>query len=202
MSEKQQSHEERLKALEDRNAQLMAMLEARIADEAPAGGINAAQLESILTKVAENAAGPSQMLAKQFKVEFDHKQMGPFEHPEGGINHPKPELKREIVFGGPMRQVELTYAEVVALNALSESLGRGQRRLARNGKWKAIVNDENDRLTISIPVKTIDDRADLPSFLQIVQELTTGEREKDTADLAAELVLLRNQVKELQAAHA
>lgn len=195
--------EDRLKALEERNAQLMAMLETKLAEEAPAGGgINAAQLEAILTKVAETSAGPSQMLAKQFKVEFDHLQMGPFEHPEGGVSHPKPELKREIVFGGPLRSAELTYAEVLALNALSESLARSQRRLARNGKWKAVVSDDDARLTLSIPVKTIDDRADLPSFLQIVQELTTGERALDTADLAAELTILRNQVKELQAAHA
>src|SRR4051812_6165274 len=94
--------EDRLKALEERNAHLMAMLETKLAEEAPAasGGINAAQLEAILTKVAETSAGPSQMLARQFKVEFDHLQMGPFEHPEGGVSHPKPELKREVVFGG------------------------------------------------------------------------------------------------------
>jgi hypothetical protein len=142
------------------------------------------------------------MLARQFKVEFDHLQVGPFEHPDGGIKHPKPALKREIVFGRPLPLTELTYAEVLALNALSDSLTRSQRRLARDGKWKASVSDDDQRLTISIPVKTIDDRQDLPSFLAIVQELTTGERALDATDMLAELTLLKAKMASLEAARA
>lgn len=194
--------EARFKALEERNAQLMAALEAKFEAAPSSGGIDASQLEKILTRVQESAAGPSQMLARQFKVEFDHLQMGPFEHPEGGVTHPKPTLRREMVFGRPLPVNELTYAEVVALNALSDSLSRSQRRLARDGKWKAVVSDDDQRVTITIPVKTIDDRQDLPSFIEIVRELTTGEREKGTADILAELTLLKAKVAEMQSAHA
>jgi hypothetical protein len=200
MADQKHDMEARLKALEDKNAKLMAALEAKWEAQPTAGGIDAGQLERILTRVQESAAGPSQMLARQFKVEFDHLQRGPFEHPEGGINHPKPGLKREIIFGRPLPLTELTYAEVLALNALSDSLSRSQRRLARDGKWKATVSDDDQRLTISIPVKTIDDRQDLPSFLGIVQELTTGERALDAADMLAELTLLKAKVAEMDAA--
>ena len=193
--------EARLKALEDKNAKLMAALEAKWEAQQPAGGIDAAQLEKILTKVAEASAGPAQVLASKLKPEnADHLHRGPFEHKLGGIDMPKPALKREIIFGRPLPIAELTYAEVVALNALSDSLSRSQRRLARDGRWKAFVSDDDQRLTIQVPVKNIDDRYDLPSFLEIVQELTTGERVMDTADILAELSMLKAQLETVKAA--
>lgn len=199
----EQNMEARLKALEEKNAKLMAALEAKWESAQPAGGIDAAQLEKILIKVSEASAGPAQVLASKLKPEnADHLHRSAFEHAEGGLAKPKPPLKREIVFGRPLPIAELTYAEVLALNALSDSLGRSQRRIARDGKWTVQVSDDDRRLTIKVPVRNIDDRYDLPSFIEIVQELTTGERVMGTADLVAELALLKAQMAELQGAGA
>lgn len=198
--------EKRLKALEDKNAKLMAALEEKWESAQPQSGITADVLEQILSRssaaAAQAIAGPMEAVIRKEKPEGPHLVMGPFEHPLGGIKMPKPELKREIVFGRPLPTTELTYVEVVALNQLSDSLGRSQRRIARDGKWKAIVSDDNQRITISIPVKTIDDRGDLPSFLAIVQELTSGERPPEQAELLNEIALMKAQLAELQAQRA
>jgi hypothetical protein len=197
--------EARLKALEEQNAKLMAALEAKWEAAQPAGaGIDAAQLETILTKVTKAAGQATEVLASKLKPEnADHLEKSPFEHPEGGHKYPKAAIapSREIIWGRPLTLTELTYAEVLALRELSQSLRRSERRLARDGKWKAIVSDDDQRVTISVPVKTIDDRQDLPPFLQIVQELTTGERTPDVSDVMAELTLLKAQLADLQAAH-
>jgi hypothetical protein len=187
--------ETRFKELAERNAKLMALLEAKHESES-AGGLTADQLEGILTRssaAAAKAAGhATEILASKLKPEnVDHLQRGPFEHPEGGIKHPKPALVREIIWGKPLTIEELTYAEVLACNALSASLDRSQRRLARDGKWVAFVSDDNQRLTIRVPVKTIDDRQDLPSFIGIVTELTNGEKPLDQGAILSELALLK-----------
>ena len=201
--ERQRDIEARFKALEEQNAKLMAELEAKV--EQAGGGISGEVLEQILTRsseaAAKAAAGPSQVLAAKLKPEnADHLHMGPFEHPLGGIQMPKPPLARECWFAGQqLRHNEITYVEAVALNALSASLSRAQRRIARDGKWSARVSDDDQRLYISVPMKTIDDRAELPSFLEITQELTTGERALDQAELAAEVALLRSEVQRMKA---
>lgn len=195
--EQEKDLETRFAELSATNAKLMAALEAQIEHQG-GGGIDGAQLERILTRVTEAAAGPSQVLASKLKPEnADHLHVSPFEHKAGGLAQPKPALKRETVFLGRVRKEDLTYAEVLAVNALSDTLARSQRRLARDGKWKAVVSDDDSTLTISVPTKTIDDRQDLPSFLEIVQELTTGERALDQADILSELTILRAQVAAL-----
>jgi hypothetical protein len=190
--------EARFAELAARNAQLMAALEAKI--ETPTGGgISADQLEQMLTRVTAAAAEPSNILARKLKPEnADHLHVSAFEHKQGGIAFPKPELHREVIFLGRTRPEDLTYAETLAVNALSASLSRSQRRTCRDGKWKASVSDDDKILAISVPVKTIDDRQDLPSFIEIVQELTTGERALDQADIIAELTVLRAQIASLQ----
>lgn len=198
-----QSIDARMKALEEKNAKLMAALEQKWEAQTSGSGIDAAQLERILTRVTDAAAGPSQVLASKLKPEnADHEHKSAFEHPEGGIVKPKPALKRIVHWGRPLTTAELSYAEVLAANALSDSLARGQKRVARDGKWKAIVSDDDTTVTISVPVKTIDDRQDLPAFVQILSELTTGERALDQGDLIAELALVKAALKDLQSAHA
>lgn len=200
----EQSLEARLKALEEKNAKLMAALEQKWEAQSSSGGIDAGQLEQILTKVTEAAAGPAQVLASKLKPEnADHLHLGPFEHPEGGLKYPKPELKRETIFvGGRLRISELTYPEVLAVNALNDSLKRSQRRVCRDGKWTATVSDDDRMLYVSIPVKNMDDRIDLPPFIQIMQELTSGERAQDVGELAQELALVKAQLQQLQGARA
>lgn len=166
------------------------------------GGITADVLEKILGRVTDAAAAPAQVLASKLRPEnSDHLHKGPFEHPLGGLVMPKPPLKREETFfcGHLLRISELTYDEVLAVNALHESLQRSQKRTARNGKWSAVINDGDSRLTISVPANTMDARSDLPSFLEICVELTSGERAPDMRDVMAELQLLRAKVAQLEA---
>lgn len=187
---------EQLRALE---AQIKAM---QAGPPVGGGGFDAATLESILSRVTSAASKNSELIASKYKPEnVDHLHKGPFEHPLGGIQMPKPELPREVHFaGGRLRLDELTYAEACAVVDLSKSLSRSQRRIARDGKWICKVSDDDARMQISVPLKNIDDRNDLPPFLQICEELTTGERPLDTAELAQEVALLRRQVAAMQAA--
>lgn len=200
-----QDMDARLKALEEQNAKLMALLEAKV--EAPqAQGLSPDDFLAGITLAMKEATKGTERFANQsLPSNPDHlnPQFGPFEHPEGGLKHPKPALKREVWFAGARcRPSETTYAETVALNELSDSLGRGQRRLAHDGKWKAMVSDDDQQLLISVPMKTMDDRADLPSFLQIVQELTTGQRALDQGELAQEVAMLKLQLAQLTGAAA
>lgn len=194
--------EQRLKALEEQNAKLMAALEAKI-EQSSGDGIGADQLERILTKVAETAAAPSNVLAAKLKPEnADHLHVSVFEHAEGGLTKPKPPLHRDVVWLGRVRPEDLTYAETLAVNALSASLKRSERRVCRDGKWVAKVSDDDKTLTISVPVKTQDDRQDLPAFIAIVQELASGEKPLEQADLIAELAILKAQIASMRSAHA
>jgi hypothetical protein len=201
MAKEEKDLETRFAELAATNAKLMAALEAKV--DAPSGQFTPEVLREIMSGVAEAAAAPSNLLARKMKPEnADHLHVSVFEHPKGGIEMPKPPLARELVFLGRIKEADLTYAEVLAVNELNASLGRSQRRLCRDGKWKAIVSDDNATLTISVPVKTIDDRQDLPAFIAIVQELTSGERPLDQADILSELAMLRTQVAQLQGAGA
>ena len=108
--------------------------------------------------------------------------------------------RADIVYAGRLlRAEEVTYLEWQAVNALSESLGRSQRRIAREGTWSATVNDQDTRISLSVPMKTMDDRQNLPSFLVICQELTTGARQKDQGELAHEVAALREELSRLSA---
>jgi hypothetical protein len=183
----------------------LAALKAQYASApAPSGGIDAATLESILTRTSKAASAGSELLASKLKPEnVDHLNLSPFDHPEGGLKVPKPLLAREMWFGGfHLREHELTFAEVAALNLLSSTLMRSQRRVTHNGQWVATVSDDDARLQISVPMKTMDQRSDLPSFLLIIQELTSGERAIDAASMAEEMALLRNKVARLEAVTA
>lgn len=196
---------------DDLRAQLAAMQEQLLAMQA-----NSAPpwLETMLARVTKASSQASELLASKMRPEnSDHLHLGPFEHAEGGLKFPKEYRhtdghvsdfhRPEIVYAGRiLRTDEVTYQEWKAANALSESLGRGQRRIARDGKWSAVVNDGDTRLHISVPMKTMDDRHDLPSFLVICQELTTGARQKDPSELAEEVAKLRDEVARLTKAAA
>lgn len=197
---------------EDLKAQLAALQEQLEAQKS--AGAPPPWLEAMLSRVTKASSQASELLASKIKPEnATHRQLGPFEHPEGGIKFPKEyrhtdghvsEFHRpEIIFAGRlMRAEECTYVEWGAVNKLSESLARSQRRIARDGKWVATVNDADTRLHISVPMKTMDDRHNLPPFLLILQELTTGARQKDQAELATEVAMLHEEVARLRAEHA
>lgn len=185
-------------------------LKASLLQAPPEGGMTRADLIDAMKAVAE----PATAIVRKLKPEnAEARKLGPFEHPEGGEKYPKPPLAREVWFGCVDSQADtrailrqrtddLTYFEVEALNTLSASLSGGQRRMCRDGKWRVFVTQTGDAMHLMVPIKNPDDRADLPSFLAIVKELTTGERMPDAADMAAQLALLEQKVKELSAAKA
>jgi hypothetical protein len=74
--------------------------------------------------------------------------------------------------------------------------------LARNGTWKATISDNGEKLSIVVPMLTMDDRANLPGLTQILLELTSGEKALDTNDLAQEVATLRAEVERLKASPA
>lgn len=174
----------------------------------PSGGLS----KSDLKEIVEAAAAPTTVLAKKLKPEnAEARKMGPFEHPEGGEKYPKPALKAEVFFGctdsvkdtkGILRtRVEdLTYFEAVAVNELYDSLGRGQRRICRDGAWRVLVSDTGDQMHLMVPITNPDTRQKLPSFLEIVREFRTGQTQASAADLAATVARLEQQVQELTAA--
>lgn len=190
------STEARLKALEERNAQLMAALETRATAET-SGGMSREDFLVGMKEAMKAASAGSELLASKVKPEnTDHRHIGPFEHPEGGIKFPKPETRREVVasWSGRVRTEELTYAEALALKGFDDSMSRGDRRTARGGKWIALVSDNDERLELTLPVKGLDERATIPSFLEVVQELATGKRSPGQAELAERVALLELQL--------
>lgn len=144
---------------------------------------------------------------------------GPFEHPEGGGKYPKPHVLTkegapvEVFFGCKdirtdtkgtlrLRHDDLSYVEAKALKELYESLAPGQRRVTRDGKWRVTVTEFGDQMHLLVPIKDPDDRQDLPGLLAIINELKTGTRTPNPADLAAQVALLEQKVAELSATQA
>lgn len=192
----------------------LAALKAQL--QAQAGGLSKEDLKDILATVAPKKedwldGGGTAWKMPNGQPERQGRKLGPFEHPDGGERFPKPTLPCEDIFYGcvdsardtramlRIRLDEITYFEAVAINELYASLGNGQRRVCRNGKWKVLKSDQGDRLDLLVPIKNPDDRQDLPSLLNIINELKTGERTKDAADMAEELALLKQQVAALSA---
>jgi hypothetical protein len=186
-----------------RQLEEIAALKASLVTPA-ATGIDAATLEAILARTTKAATAGSELLASKMKPEnADHRHLGPFNYPEGGIERPNPTLKRECWQGGFMLRADaLTPYEIEALNVLSDTLARGQTRLAHDGKWKAIVSDDDRTLVIHHPMKTMDDRADLPALLTIVTELARGEKVATPDDILAELAFVKSELARLQGAAA
>lgn len=168
--------------------------------------------EAALTRIVEAAAAPANTLAKKLKPEnAEARKLGPFEHPEGGEKFPKPHVfnangggEVAIWYGcsdrtdtrGILRihHNEITYWEAQALVQLYGSLGKGERRTCRDGKWRVVVSDMGDRMDLLVPIKSADDRHDLPSFLEVIQELQTGHRTANAMELAERVALLEQQL--------
>lgn len=194
---------------DDLRATIAAMQQQLEAMQAASAASAPPWLETMLARVTKASGQASELLASKLKPEnADHLHLGPFEHKEGGIKFPKEYRhadghvsdfhRAEIVYAGRiLRAEEVTYLEWQAVNELSESLGRAQRRIARDGTWAATVNDQDTRLQLSVPMKTMDDRQNLPPFLLICQELTSGARQKDQAELATEVASLREELARL-----
>jgi hypothetical protein len=115
--------------------------------------------------------------------------------PEGERARPKPRLLRETWHNSArIREDECTPAEVLAFNALSESLPQpGDERSSRDGRWIAKVSRNNAKLIVLIPCKTVEDRAEAnnTSVLMFCRELAEGKGAITPESMAADLAQLK-----------
>lgn len=152
----------KIAALEAQIAELKALVGAKVSD----AGIAAVQLLADRSAPKENP---------------NYNEVSPFTYPEGERVRPKPKLARPTFFAGARcRDEDLTPAEIDAFNSIT------QTRLSREGTWKAEIrqNGSAQELWIDVPVKTLDDRMNLPSLAAILLELHGGEKAADPLALA------------------
>lgn len=171
--------------------------------------------QEVLVKSLQAQIEVSKELSESFKrtqviSNKEHQDISPFTYDprcavckDGGIHaengkrgHPKPALKREVIFcNGKQWEDSLTPIEIELLNSFTHN------RTARNGTWTAHLgkNGHTDRLTIEVPYRGLDARVDLPSFTQILTELLFGEAMADPANQMQLIQDLQRQIRELQA---
>lgn len=146
-----------------------------------------AQLDELKALLTQPRIDPGleavKMLAQQSAPaeNRNYNEIGPFTHPEGERVRPKPRLSRPTFFAGARQNDEtLTPLEIDLFNKIDGT------RVTRNGLWKAEVrqNGSAQELWIDVPVKTLDDRINLPSLVSVLLELNGGEKAADPTSLA------------------
>ena len=173
-----------------------------------AAGLSADQITALVTAIiagqsAQNAEGIKALIAEQGRTQrksnAEHPGISAFSYPEGDVARPKPKLNMDTFFCGVrIRENELTPAEIDLYNMLMVS------KTSRNGKWSCDVQQVGNkkRRLINVPVKTLDNRSDLPSSLSLIlmEFATEGADAINPVDLVAEVLKLREQVAALAAA--
>lgn len=146
---------------------------------------------------AETLAFQQQALAEDRRVRPRENATDPglsvFSHPEGERQHPKPRLRRATYWPRGVKQTEdlLTPEEIEAFNAFDHNC------TARDGAWTATItrSGTTEVLEIDAPVKTPDDRMNLPNgLLLILRELREGPEAVDVVRMAARLARLEAQL--------
>ena len=118
-----------------------------------------------------------------------------FSHPEGEEAHPKERLARETFFCGVLQENDsLTPSEISLFNQITSS------KRSRNGTWTADLDPTRNRLVISLPHASINERMELPGSLSLIlMEFIGGQDAIDPSHLSAEVLKLREQVAALSA---
>lgn len=129
----------------------------------------------------------------------NHPGISAFSYPEGELKRPKPMLKRVTYWpqGVKLNEDLLTPEEIQAFNAIDHSC------TARDGSWTATVtrNGTTEILEVIAPVKTPDDRMNLPNgLLLILRELREGPESVDVGSMAARIARLEAQLAASSAA--
>jgi hypothetical protein len=123
-------------------------------------------------------------------------------HPDGkftddGIpREPKKRFSRPTFFQGVRLGGELeTEEEIELCNRFTES------KYAREGAWKAEIEGQGtkQRLIITIPSLTVDERMSLPPFTMILRELLDGAAAVNTESLHKQLDSMRAELDALKA---
>ncbi len=92
---------------------------------------------------------------------------------------------RQVFFNGARESEEqLTPEEIDAYNAITES------REARDGRWKAVIDQNGKRLLLTVPSHSLDDRGDVPPLVLVLRELALGAKAADPSQMAARLAAL------------
>jgi len=120
------------------------------------------------------------------------------EHPDTKlIGHTQPKLKFDRVEfpdkGWRVWPDQCSVLEVELLNSFTSSVS------ARNGDWKATIDPKANSLLITLPYRCIDERTNMPAFVQVLVELLRGRAAADPVNLLEQVAILQKQVAELQA---
>jgi hypothetical protein len=170
--------------------ELLAELLAGVAAQANPG-ITPDQLTQILSSVSQSNA--SAMQKSLVRENQDYVEQGPFAFPG------KRKLRRKTYFCyAEQRDETLSEAEVDAFNAITRSC------TARGGAWTATVlrDGTTEKLHIFVPGKTLDQRMELPSVLDILAELKDGPQAVDRSAMAERIAELEAMVEKLAAAES
>lgn len=167
----------------------------------------AAILGPILEKVSTSSAlAMKKQLNRQNE---DYNEISPFTYPEGELVRPKPLLRAKTFFGRVIykddsprvvgiriREDALTPLEIELFNQITE------HRSARNGQWLAQVRQTGTvpELHVGVLIETQDQRMSLPSLVEILTELGTGNKVPQTSDLMQQLADMQARVLQLEAA--
>jgi hypothetical protein len=168
--------------IEEQKARLAAL-------PAQATGLTGNDLKMILDSQRENQKALVEATRQVRHSNADHEHKSAFSHPEGDLERPKAKFRFKEVFhnGHREREDDLTPAEIDAYNQITHSCE------ARGGRWTATV--KNNRLMVTIPCFTLDERMDVPSLPLQLLELAQGERAVTPDNMAAELIALRKAVE-------
>lgn len=165
--------------------ELLAELLAGVASQANPG-ITSEQLTQILSTVSKTSAGDMQRAL--VRENQNYAEEGLFTYPG------KTKLRRKTYFCyAEQRDETLSESEVNAFNAISRSC------TARGGSWTATVvrDGTQEKLHIFVPGKTIDQRMELPSLVDILAELKDGPAAVDRLAMAERIAELEAQVSKL-----
>lgn len=181
---------------------LIAAQKERLAAMQPSGGLSADDLRAILQSQAETQKALVEQTRQVRHSNPDHLHISAFSYPEGDIARKKPTFlagksgrPREVFFNGHRESPEeLTPAEIEAYNAITASCTAREEK-GDEGMWKAVVKP--NRLEVWIPSFTADDRGEMHNGLVLnLMELAAGPKAVDVNSLAAEVAMLRQQLKD------
>lgn len=168
--------------------ELLAELLAGVAAQANPG-ITPEQLTTILTSVSQsNATAMQKSLVRENQ---NYVETGPFAFPG------KRKLRRNtFVCYAKQNDDTLSEQEVDAFNAITRSCS------ARGGTWTATVmrDGTTEKLHVFFPGRTLDQRMELPSLLDILAELKDGPAAVDRTLMAERIAELESQVAKMMAA--
>jgi|SRR5215831_11485911 len=165
---------------------LLDALKLMIEQQGPrAEAISETTLERLITKLN----------GREYRENPNNPQISVFSYPEGERARPKPKLLRETYHNSArIREDQCTPAEVLAFNALSESLPNpGDERTSRDGRWIARVSATGNKLLVIIPCRTVEDRAEAnnSTVLMFCRELAEGKGAITPTSMAADIEQLK-----------